>query len=120
MSDTTRRDFLKTAAVAGVAATVGELTLRSALAAEPAGIAPSTVALRAPAPSWVDKPMRWAQLTLAENDPSTFDPQFWLDYFKRTKSDAVCLSAGGCVAYYPTTIPFHHRSAWLRGGAGFR
>src|ERR1019366_5122696 len=27
--------------------------------------------------------------------------------------DAVCLSAGGCVAYYPTKVPFHHRSAWL-------
>ena len=27
--------------------------------------------------------------------------------------DAVCLSAGGCVAYYPTEVPFHHRSAWL-------
>ena len=25
----------------------------------------------------------------------------------------VCLSAGGCVAYYPTEIPFHHRSRWL-------
>ena len=57
--------------------------------------------------------MRWAQLTLVEDDPGKFDPQFWLDYFKRTKSDAVCLSAGGCVAYYPTEIPFHHRSQWL-------
>jgi hypothetical protein len=61
----------------------------------------------------VDKPMRWAQLTLVEDDPGKFDPQFWLDYFKRTRSDAVCLSAGGCVAYYPTNIPFHHRSQWL-------
>jgi len=26
---------------------------------------------------------------------------------------AVCLSAGGCVAYYPTHVPFHHRSQWL-------
>jgi hypothetical protein len=50
---------------------------------------------------------------LVEDDPGKFDLQFWLDYFKRTKSDAVCLSAGGCVAYYPTTIPLHHRSAWL-------
>ena len=25
----------------------------------------------------------------------------------------VCLSAGGCVAYYPTEVPFHHRSRWL-------
>ena len=22
-------------------------------------------------------------------------------------------SAGGCVAYYPTEVPFHHRSRWL-------
>ncbi|MBI4557211.1 MAG: beta-galactosidase trimerization domain-containing protein [Candidatus Hydrogenedentes bacterium] len=57
--------------------------------------------------------MRWAQLTLVENDPATFDLQFWLEYFKRTRSDAVCLSAGGCVAYYPTQVPFHHRSQWL-------
>jgi hypothetical protein len=57
--------------------------------------------------------MRWAQLTLVEDDPGKFDIGFWLDYFKRTHSDAACLSGGGCVAYYPTQIPFHHRSAWL-------
>lgn len=57
--------------------------------------------------------MRWAQLTLVEDDPGKFDLRFWLDYFQRTRSDAVCLSAGGCVAYYPTQVPFHHRSAWL-------
>jgi hypothetical protein len=67
----------------------------------------------APSPAWVHKPMRWAQLTLVEDDPGKFDPQFWLDYFKRTQSDAVCLSAGGCVAYYPTKVRFHHRSQWL-------
>lgn len=73
----------------------------------------STPASSRPAPSWVDKPMRWAQLTLVEDDPKTFDLDFWLDYFRRTRSDAVCLSGGGCVAYYPTQIPFHHRSPWL-------
>jgi hypothetical protein len=57
--------------------------------------------------------MRWAQLTLVEDDPGQFDLGFWLDYFRRTHSDAVCLSAGGCVAYYPTGVRFHHRSAWL-------
>lgn len=57
--------------------------------------------------------MRWGQLTLFENDPGSFDAQYWLDYFRSAHCDAVCLSAGGCVAYYPTTIPFHHRSAWL-------
>ncbi len=62
---------------------------------------------------WFDRPMRWAQLTLVENDPGRYDPQFWLDYFRRTRADAACLSAGGCVAYYPTEIPLHYRSRWL-------
>jgi len=57
--------------------------------------------------------MRWAQLTLVEDDPVHYDSAFWLDYFKRTRSEGVCLSGGGCVAYYPTQIPYHHRSAWL-------
>src|SRR5271157_967034 len=66
-----------------------------------------------PAPSWVHRPMRWAQLTLVEDDPGKFDSRFWLDYFRRTHSDAVCLSAGGCVAFYPTEVLLHHRSRWL-------
>jgi hypothetical protein len=62
---------------------------------------------------WFDRPMRWAQLTLVEDDLGKYDPGFWLNYFKRTHSDAACLSAGGCVAYYPTKIPLHYRSKWL-------
>ena len=63
--------------------------------------------------SWFDRPMRWAQLTLVENDPGRFDPDFWLSYFKRIHADAATLSAGGIVAYYPTDVPLHHRSDWL-------
>jgi len=63
--------------------------------------------------TWYDRPMRWAQLTLVENDPGQFDPDFWLSYFKRVHADAACLSAGGIVAYYPTDVPLHHRSNWL-------
>ena len=102
----TRRHFLQVGSAAGAAVVVGQLPWLRLHAAEASG-------LTTPTPSWVDKPMRWAQLTLVEDDPGKFDPQFWLDYFKRTRSDAVCLSAGGCVAYYPTKVPFHHRSAWL-------
>ena len=104
-----RAAIFKTTAAAGAAVTFGQLTRHTEFASEPAHASPS----------WVDKPMRWAQLTLVEDDPGKFDPQFWLDYFTRTKSDAVCLSAGGCVAYYPTTIPLHHRSAWLGSGDAF-
>ena len=98
-----RRVFVKTCSMASAAV---------AFAQEARGPADAAVA-PAPTPSWVDRPMRWAQLTLVEDDPGKFDPGFWLDYFRRTHSDAVCLSAGGCVAYYPTEVPLHHRSRWL-------
>lgn len=61
-----------------------------------------------------DKPMRWAQLAFVENDPAECDPDFWLDYFKRIHADGALLSAGGIVAFYPTDIPLHHRSDWLK------
>ncbi|MBO0860102.1 MAG: beta-galactosidase trimerization domain-containing protein [Chloracidobacterium sp.] len=76
---------------------------------------PAAVGVATPAngASWYDRPMRWAQLTLVEDDPGQYDPAFWLDYFRRTHSDAACLSAGGCVAYYPTRVPLHYRSKYL-------
>jgi hypothetical protein len=93
--DPNRRDFFRTTAIA--ASTF-------AVAAHPADAA-----------GWFDRPMRWAQLTLVEDDPGKYDLNFWLDYFRRTHSDAACLSAGGCVAYYPTKVPLHYRSQWLAG-----
>lgn len=62
---------------------------------------------------WFDKSMRWAQLAFVENDPGNYDPDFWLDYFRKIHVDGVLLSAGGIVAFYPTDIPLHHRSNWL-------
>src|SRR5690348_646216 len=102
----TRRHFVKSVMAAGATVALAPIPFE---AAETAGQETSG----APTPSWVDKPMRWAQLTLVENDPGSFDLSFWLDYFRRVRADAVCLSGGGCVAYYPTEIPFHHRSRWL-------
>jgi hypothetical protein len=60
--------------------------------------------------------MRWAQLVFVEDDPNHYDMSFWLDYFRRTHVDGVCLAGGGYVAYYPTEIPFHHRSRWMKPG----
>jgi hypothetical protein len=57
--------------------------------------------------------MRWAQVAFVENDPGNYDPAFWLDYFRRIHVEGACLSAGGCVAFYPTKIPLHFRSRWL-------
>ncbi len=93
-----RRDFLQASAVAGACTVLG---------------APWQAGAAAPEEPWFDRPMRWAQLVLVENDPGRFDPDFWLDYFRRIHADGACLSAGGAVAYYPTKLPLHHRSAWL-------
>jgi hypothetical protein len=96
MSDPiSRREFLQVTAAAGALVSTG----LGGSVSQPDG--------------WFDRPMRWVQLTLVENDPGRFDPQFWLDYFRRLHADAATLSAGGIVAYYPTAVPLHHRSAWL-------
>lgn len=63
--------------------------------------------------------MRWAQLAFVEDDPGQYNPSFWLDYFKRIHADGACLSAGGCVAFYPTEIPFHYKSKFLKGSDPF-
>ena len=96
-----RREFVKTSVMGGAYAILGTQPL--VLTTEPFFMEET----------WFDKPMRWAQLVLVENDPGNFDPDFWLAYFKKVHADAACLSAGGIVAYYPTEVPLHHRSLWL-------
>ncbi len=93
----TRRDFVRNSA-----------SLASALAAQP-----FFAQTNAGAADWYNRPMRWAQVAFVEDDPGNYNPQFWFDYFKRTHCDAACLSAGGCVAFYPTHIPLHYRSKFL-------
>lgn len=117
MSDSlSRRDFLQVTAGAvawmdsSLAPKAFDEGVSDAQAGQPA-VAPGDAA--SAFNGWFDRPMRWAQLTLVENDPGRFDPAFWLDYFRRIHADAATLSAGGIVAYYPTEVPLHHRSAWL-------
>src|SRR3981081_1836908 len=93
---TTRRDFVR----------------QSALLSPPV-VSPLSAQTRDAEPDWYDRPMRWAQVAFVEDDPGNYSPQFWFDYFKRTHCDAACLSAGGCVAFYPTKIPLHYRSKFL-------
>jgi Hypothetical glycosyl hydrolase 6/Trehalose utilisation len=98
-----RRTLLQGAATAlGALSAVGSLTAKwtSARAASAA----TTVG------PWYERPMRWVQLAFTDDDPGNFDPQLWLDYFKRIHADAACLSAGGFTAFYPTRIPLHTRA----------
>ncbi len=98
-----RRNFLKTTGALGGATVMGNtFSLDDSIQHFKTVDAP-----------WFDRSMRWAQLAFVENDPGHYDPDFWLDYFKRIHADGALLSAGGVVAFYPTNIPLHHRSAWL-------
>src|SRR5947209_380089 len=91
------------------------ITRRGAIASLAGSLLPLPASARTAA-GWAEKPMRWAQLVFVEDDPGNYDMQFWLDYFRRTHVDGVCLAGGGYVAYYPTTVPFHHRSRWMKDG----
>ena len=62
---------------------------------------------------WYLDVRRIAKLFMVENDPGTYDRDFWVDYFKKTHVDAINLSAGGIVAFYPTKLPFHRKSRWM-------
>ena len=108
--ESTRRAFLKQTAAISATCLVGFEGQQAASAA--------TVPSAGSEPGienggWYDRPMRWAQLSFVENDPGNYDLAFWLDYFKRIHAEAAILNAGGCVAFYPTEVPFHYRSKWL-------
>src|SRR5262249_30883031 len=46
-------------------------------------------------------------------DPLTLDVASWMDYWASLKLDALLLNGGGIVAFYPTAVPYHHRSEFL-------
>ncbi|WCT74160.1 beta-galactosidase trimerization domain-containing protein [Sphingomonas naphthae] len=96
------------------------LSRRSVLSAGVVGIgaimAPSSpAAARRPGgkAGWETDALRWAQVAFTEDDPGRYDPAFWRDYFQRTKAEAVCLSAGGSIAFYPSRLADQNRSAGL-------
>ncbi|SFD09980.1 alpha-amylase family protein [Spirosoma endophyticum] len=101
-----RRNFIKTTGLIGGAYALSV----------PAALATTSSLTNSVAPEatfWLDGPMRWAQLAFVERDPGHYDPDFWLNYFKKIHADGALLSAGGIVAFYPTKIPLHHRSDFM-------
>ncbi len=56
---------------------------------------------------------RCGQTNFNERDPEVLKIDEWVDYWSRLKLDALLLNAGGIMAFYPTEIPYHHKSAYL-------
>ena len=94
-----RREFL--GATATVALSTGSL-LKTARAQDASESKP-----------WHSVMRRCGQINASERDPLTLDAEAWMDYWASLKVDAVLLNGGGILAFYPTRVPFHHRSQYL-------
>ena len=95
-SPVTRREFL--------AFTAGSLLLADTALAQTPGPA---------ARPWYARMRRCGQLNLNERDPLTLAVGPWIDYWESLRVDALLLNGGGIVAFYPTAIPYHHKSEFL-------
>ena len=92
------------------------ITRRDFLAASSASFIVAATTPVAPAAAdrpWYATMRRCGQLNLNERDPLTLDVASWLDYWASLKLDALLLNGGGIVAFYPTEVPYHHRSELL-------
>src|SRR5213082_969135 len=94
-----RREFLALSAAAGAAAQAGRPL--------PAAAVP------APPPPWYATMRRCGQLNFNERDPLTLDVAAWIDYWASLRVNALLVNGGGIMAFYPTEVPYHHRSAFL-------
>ncbi len=63
---------------------------------------------------WTSQPVRWLQTNLREPDAAV-DPRKLVDDAARFHANVLHINVGGIVAFYPTEVPFHHRSPALRG-----
>jgi hypothetical protein len=62
---------------------------------------------------WYAVMRRCGQINFNERDPIAMDVNAWADYWASLRVDAVLINGGGIVAFYPTQVPYHHRSQFL-------
>jgi hypothetical protein len=95
---------------------MNQLTRRDALTAL-SGTALASKAFGSPQDGervpWYATMRRCGQTNFNERDPIELNIAWWVEYWMSLKLDALLLSAGGIMAFYPTKIPFHHRSQFL-------
>lgn len=62
---------------------------------------------------WYRSMRRCGQINFNERDPLDLNIKDWLDYWSSLKVNALLLNAGGIMAFYPTRVPYHHKSRFL-------
>ncbi|HLJ15506.1 MAG TPA: alpha-amylase family protein [Bryobacteraceae bacterium] len=78
-----------------------------------ASIAPALFGAPEARQPWYATMRRCGQTNFNERDPIELDIDWWVAYWSSLKLDALLLNAGGIMAFYPTKIPYHHRSRFL-------
>ena len=97
MVSITRREFIATSAASIVLSSTGRIAAVDTNHGKP----------------WYSTMLRCGQININEQDPLTLDADAWMNYFASLKVDAVLLNGGGIMAFYPTNVPFQHRSEFL-------
>jgi hypothetical protein len=94
---------------------VSRRTFLAAATALPAAslIEPLRADARPEDPAWYSTMRRCGQINYNEKDPLNIDPEAWMDYWASLKVNAVLVNGGGIMAFYPTQVPYHHRSEFL-------
>jgi len=62
---------------------------------------------------WYQTMRRCGQVNFNERDPIELNIKEWLEYWASLKIQALLLNGGGIEAFYPTCVPYHHRSQYL-------
>ena len=97
MKQLTRREFMAVSAASAVVTQAGMSPTQAAEFGKP----------------WYATMRRCGQLNLNERDPLNLDVDAWMDYWASLKVNAILINGGGIVAFYPTKIPYQHRSEFL-------
>src|SRR5215467_345510 len=98
--------------------TILSLTRRQFLATS-AALSAASILLRerdvtaSPEEPWYATMRRCGQINLNERDALSADVGAWMDYWASLRVSTVLLNGGGIVAFYPTQVPYHHRSPFL-------
>ena len=62
---------------------------------------------------WQQNIRRVGQSNMTEHDSAVMNIEEWADYWHSAGADIVFISVTGILAFYPTEVPYHHRSEFL-------
>jgi Hypothetical glycosyl hydrolase 6 len=115
LSGITRRNFLTISGTSVIATFSGKVSARenNGIAFLPPELGWARAKTSGNQEPWYALMRRCGQINFNERDPIAMDVNAWADYWASLKVNAVLINGGGILAFYPTQVPYHHRSQFL-------